>query len=69
MQFFECPKTSHLQSVSYENGTLTVHFKSDNIYEYYGVPEQMFHLFFSASSKGSFIHKHIIGKFPERKIR
>lgn len=55
---------SHITSHSYDPGTerLTITFYGDRAYHYYGVPKDLAEDFAGATSKGSFLHKHIIGK-------
>jgi hypothetical protein len=46
-------------SVGYENGTLEIEFHSGSIYQYHGVPENIYRGLMSASSKGTYHHQHI----------
>ena len=69
MEHYEIPNSSNVKSVSYMDGVLQVEFKNTKIYLYYNVPEHLFRLLLSAPSKGKFLHKNIIGIYPEEKIR
>lgn len=45
-------KSSTIDSVAYENSTLTVKFKTGSIYSYKDVPEEIFQKICSADSAG-----------------
>ena len=54
------PVTStNLMSVGYEHGTLEIEFRSGSVYQYYGVPENIYRGLMGASSKGTYHHQHI----------
>lgn len=61
--------SSNVARIGYEDCTLTVWFHSGGMYEYYNVPEFVFHNLLTASSVGSYLHQNIIGKYSERRIR
>lgn len=65
-------RSSLLNSVSYENGTMLVEFKNGGAYEYQGVPETLFDemsRITESDSFGKFFIKNIRTSFPFTKIR
>ena len=46
--------SSAISRIEWQNGTLSVWFHSTGRYDYYNVPEQLYHAFLSARSKGQF---------------
>lgn len=64
--------SSNLASVGYDaaTATLEIEFHSGGIYQYYNVPESLFHDLFNAPSKGKFFHKYIKkAAFAYQKVR
>lgn len=57
--------SSNLQSVGYDplTKTLEIEFKSSGLYQYYGVPEEVFIELMAAGSKGKYHHQNIKGKY------
>ncbi|WP_431048917.1 KTSC domain-containing protein [Roseateles sp. L2-2] len=57
--------SSNLASAGYDptTQTLEVEFNSGGIYEYYNVPEHLFHELLSASSVGRYFAQHIKNTF------
>lgn len=53
--------SSHIASVGYDTNsqTLEIEFLSGAIYQYFGVPENVYESFLNAGSKGSFFHQNI----------
>ena len=63
--------SSNIRSIGYdpEDETLEVEFVNGGIYQYFGVPQQLYERFMAASSKGQFFSAHIRDKFRTKKIR
>ena len=61
--------SSNVERVGFEDGTLVIWFHKGGVYEYHNVPEFVFHDLLTASSAGSYVHQHIVGRYPTRKIR
>lgn len=61
--------SSNLRSVGYDEAvqTLVLVFKNGS-YQYSNVPKETYDGLINASSKGSYVHKSIVGKFPVQKI-
>ncbi len=61
----------NLKSVGYDPTLLIleIEFHSGNIYQYDKVPEDVYISLIEAASLGSFLHNHIKGKYPYRKVR
>lgn len=57
--------SSNLRSVGYDqpSGTLEVEFVSGSIYQYYGVPQNMYEQMMSAPSKGQFLNTYIKNQY------
>ncbi|MFA6060326.1 MAG: KTSC domain-containing protein [Taibaiella sp.] len=47
---------------------LKVIFRSGAVYEYYGVPEEVYLFYMKAKSKGTFLNKFIKGNFEFEKV-
>ena len=47
-----------------EKETLEVEFKSGGLYQYYNVPESVFHDFMASDSKGKFLNVYIRNSYP-----
>jgi KTSC domain len=58
--------SSNLQSVGYEpqSATLEVEFQDGRVYQYYGVPQNMYDRTMSAPSKGQFLNAYIKNQYP-----
>ncbi len=54
-------QSSNLRSVGYdrESGTLEIEFKSGRVYQYSGVPEEVYEGLMSASSHGTYFDRYI----------
>lgn len=64
-------RSSNLKSVGYDRTSLVleIEFYDGSIYQYNGVPEDMHAALMTAPSLGSFLHKHIEGKYSYRRMR
>jgi len=60
--------STDLSSVGYENGVLEIRFHNGGTYQYYGVPESVYHSLMNASSKGTYFGRYIRNKYRYRKI-
>lgn len=61
-------KSSNIYSINYDNNKLQIKFLKGGVYEYYGVPENLFNEFMNASSKGKFARKYIYNNYRFKKI-
>lgn len=63
--------SSVIAAINYNPKTmvLTISFKDNTIYDYYGVPESIAKNFLTATSKGKFYAHHIKGFFNSQRIR
>jgi hypothetical protein len=63
--------SSNLASVDYEewSATLTVEFRNDTVYKYYGVPPGVYAGLMRATSHGGFLAAHIENRFRYRRIQ
>ena len=59
--------SSNVSAIGYEDG-IQVRFKNGSVYQYFSCSESLFQSFLNASSKGKFVHQHLVHK-PQRKIR
>ena len=62
--------SSNLKSVGYDpnSALLEIEFHDGSIYQYSGVPKDTYTALVEAASLGSFLHKHIRGKYSYRKV-
>jgi len=60
--------STDLVSVGYDNGTLEIEFKENNVYQYFNVPQSIYNGLLSAGSKGTYFHSHIKNKYRYRKV-
>ena len=60
--------SSNVSAIGYEDGIIQVRFKNGFVYQYFSCSESLFQSFLNASSKGKFVHQHLVNK-PQRKIR
>ena len=60
--------SSNVSAIGYEDGIIQVRFKNESVYQYFSCSESLFQSFLNASSKGKFVHQHLVHK-PQRKIR
>ena len=63
--------SSNIRSIGYdpESKTLEIEFHSGGIYQYFNAPESIYNALMSASSHGSYFHRHIKDQFQWTKIR
>ncbi len=61
--------SSNLAAVGYECGTLRILFNSGWMYDYMGVPEDVYVNLLNASSKGSYHAEYIKNSYPYHRIR
>lgn len=64
-------ESSNLASVGYDSDSLTleIEFNSGGIYQYFTVPQDVYHGLMSAGSKGSYFHQNIkLAGYPYQRI-
>ena len=68
--FIKEVESSSIKSVAYDKdeGKLWLRFKSDALYEYQGVDQQVAKDLVGAESKGKFFHENIKNKFSYTKV-
>jgi hypothetical protein len=64
----EYVNSSTVVSVGYFDGTMEVEFKKGEIYQYYGVPIEVYENLFKSESVGKYFAKEIKKEFPYRLI-
>ena len=54
-------QSSHLASVGYDpaTSTLEIEFHGGSVYQYFGVPQEVYEGLLNAGSKGSYFHQNI----------
>lgn len=64
-------RSSNIRSIGYDpaSRTLEVEFNSGGVYQYFDVPESVYQDFMQATSKGSYFHRYIKGRYPYRRVR
>ncbi len=62
--------SSNVRSVGYDPNTLTleVEFLNSSIYQYYGVPENMYEQMMQEQSKGRFLNIYIRNQYPYSRV-
>ena len=62
--------SSNIRSVGYDpqSQTLEVEFLSGTIYQYYGVPENMYEQMLKEQSKGRFLNTYIKNQYPYSRV-
>ncbi|MCD4686147.1 MAG: KTSC domain-containing protein [Anaerolineae bacterium] len=62
--------SSNLVSVGYDTATRTleIEFDGGRVYQYYGVPENVYLGLMSAGSHGRYFHYHIKGRYSDTKV-
>lgn len=60
--------SSNVEAVGWENGTLEVSFLNGSIYQYSGVPQDVYLGMLSAESVGKFLHQNVKGIYPYTKV-
>ena len=63
--------SSNIRSVGYDEATATleIEFESGDIYQYDGVPLDLYKGLLKASSVGTFFHTYVKRAFSARKVR
>lgn len=61
--------SSHLASVDFEKGTMTVAFRDGSVYAYQGVGAATYTALLDAKSKGKFFRSAVQGKFKYAVIK
>ncbi len=61
-------ESSNLKSVAFENGVFEVEFRSGKIYQFKGVPQDVFEGLMKAPSKGKFFNNYIKPHYTAEKI-
>lgn len=60
--------SSNIRSIGYENSTLEVEFNNRRVYQYYNVPESVYHGLMNASSHGSYLDLKIVDRYKYKEI-
>ncbi|MFZ2283545.1 MAG: KTSC domain-containing protein [Lutibacter sp.] len=62
--------SSNVARISYDSSssTLEVEFLNGSIYQYYGVPENVWSDFKNTGSKGQFIHQNLKGQYRYARV-
>lgn len=62
--------SSNVRSIGYDSQTQTleVEFIAGTIYQYYGVPENMYEQMLKEQSKGRFLHTYIRNQYPYSRV-
>ncbi len=61
-------KSSNVEAVAYEPGTMLVRFTGGAVYRYIGVTVREHAALMAAPSKGAHLAQHIKGKFPTDRL-
>jgi len=64
-------QSRNLASVGYDSSTSTleIEFNSGGIYQYYGVPQEIYEGLMNAGSKGTYFHQNIkMAGYPYSKV-
>lgn len=61
-------KSSNLKSVGFENGTLEVEFGNGSIWQYQGVPAEVYNAMLAADSVGSYFAKNVRGTYESVRV-
>ena len=71
MDMKEIKHSSQILAAGYDITTriLQIRFTSGAEYQYSGVPPELYEKLLAAESAGSFLHKHIKGKYPFAKTK
>jgi len=64
-------QSSSLSSAGYDKNAniLEIEFRSDGIYQYFNVPEDVYSGLLNAPSKGTYFHENIRGHYGYKRIR
>lgn len=55
--------SSAITRIEWDSGTLSIWFHESGRYDYYAVPETVYHAFLAAPSKGTFFNDHIRDRY------
>lgn len=61
--------SSNVSAIGYEDGVIEVHFRNGSVYRYFNTSQCLFDEFFASSSKGTFVHQRLKGRYPFRRVR
>lgn len=63
--------SSNVKSVGYEleSNTLGIEFRSGAVYQYYGVPPEVYEALMRAPSQGKYFYVNIRDRYPYRRVR
>ena len=56
-------ESSNMMSIGWDNGILEIEFKGNKVYQYFGVPKEVYTSMMLAESAGKFFHANIKGKY------
>ncbi len=64
-------QSSNILAIGYDPKirALEVEFRSGSVYQYSGVPQDVYTALMQAESKGSYLHVNVKGKYPFRQVR
>jgi hypothetical protein len=62
--------SSNVRSIGYDpaSGTLEVEFVVGTIYQYYGVPQNIYDLLMHEASKGRFLNTYVKNQYPFSRV-
>lgn len=62
--------SSNVADVGYdlETATLEVGFLNGSVYQYYDVPDEVYHEFMMAASKGQFVWQYLRGQYEYERV-
>ena len=62
--------SSNVGAIGYDSGsqTLEVEFHSGSVYQYYGVPDNLYEQIMQAPSKGIFLNMYIKNSYPYSRV-
>lgn len=60
--------SSNVASIGWEDNTLAVGFKNGSVYEYEGVPEDVYQQLNASDSKGKFLASQVKGKYSYKRV-
>lgn len=62
--------SSNIRAMGYDvsSQTLEVEFLNGSVYQYYGVPENMYERMLNEPSKGRFLHAYIKNQYPYSRV-
>lgn len=61
--------SSNVKAVGYDGANLFVGFKINTLYVYFDVPKKVYDGLMQASSKGSFLHQHVMNRYRYEKLK